>query len=564
MRRLVRRASTVATAAVLSTGGRGASTGEVISNSFAAGTETSAEEPHPLLYQVPVLASRTIGRTAEVRALWQHLLSGRRYQVLFGVDGIGKSTIAAEFCDAVRHSQRFSCIQWFNAQHALPSQLRHFFASMQGRREKDVLLVLDDVAAPEDAVSLIPEHANVFVLMTTSATDVASTTKVACLSPPPLSPQASQQFSPEPTCSPEVDTIFHNLGHVPLLMHVAALLLDAEVCSAPELCRVLVEKEVRRDDTLSISAALAVLLDLGIAALEATYPAARAMLRVISCFHTSDISDAVLGAVVGDAGGEFAVAASRLGIFSIKWEDGAFALHPLTATVLRGPPDAAVVGRAADALLTLWPRRWRGMGSHVAYHLVWHTYALAQHCAACGARLTPALVTSMDRSATFLAHIEARDLTVAGQLWWQVYAQHVALSEPASAESVRMLRECGRLFHFLKDPRAEEVLQRAWQDCVAVHGSSSAESALLLGCLGPYLPATTSNMALVEAAVAVLEARLSSVDVVLAKEEVRMLWQTVFVLLMCKGQYMVEMQLAVPDDLRRAIDRADAAAKKVI
>ncbi|CAJ1023173.1 hypothetical protein, conserved [Leishmania lindenbergi] len=548
---------------VTGTAARNVTTGETISDRFASGVERASEESHPLLYQVPVFASRTVGREAEVRTLWQNLLCGRHYQVLVGLDGIGKSTIAAEFCDTVKHSQRFSCIQWFNGKHALQSQLQHFFASMKGRKEKDVLLVVDDVASPEEVLALIPEHASVYVLMTTSAANVMSSTKIACLSTSALSPQASWQFLSELTFSQELETMFYNLGYVPLLMHIASLLMKGDVCSAPQLGRLLMEKSVRRDDALSISAALSVLVDIGIAELEKTYPNARAMLRIISCFHVSDVSDAVVGAIVGNAAGDFSVTASQLGILSPKWEEGAFALHPLVAKVLREPLEAHVVAKAADALLSLWPHRWRGMGNRFAYNLVWHTYTVAQHFAACGATLMPAIVTSMDRSATFLAHVEVRDLAVAAQLWMQVYEQDVSRKEAPSPDSVRMLRECGRLLHFLKDPRAEEVLQHAWKDCVVVHGKSSAESALILGCLAPYLPATNANLSLVEEAVAVLEGRLVSVDLVLAREEVRMVWQTIFVLLMCKGQYMTEMHLAIPEDFMRALERADGEAAKV-
>lgn len=540
------------------------STGETISNSFSSGAETAEPDAHPLLYQVPVLASRTVGREGEVRTLWQNLLAGRHVQVIHGMDGIGKSTIAAEFCDTVKHSHRFSCIQWFNGQHALASQLQHFFSSMKGRKEKDVLLVVDDVENPEAALKLIPDHANVYVLMTTSAAELPNTTKLAALSPPALSPQSSQQFVSELAFSDELEGIFHNLGYVPLLMHIASLLLAGDVCTPAQLQRTLLEQEVRKNDTLSISTALAVLLDIGMTEMEKTYPEARALLRAISCFHLSDISDAVVGAVVGDAAGQFAVHAAQLGIFSLKWEEGAFALHPLVAKVLRGPsvqPDTLT--QAADALLSLWPRRWRGMGSHTAYHLVWHSYAISRHFTEAGVAFTPALVASLDRSATFLAHVEARDLNVAAEMWLRVQEEHDRQQQPPTAESVRMLRECGRLLHFLKDTRAEAALQRAWRDSVTVHGRSSAESALILGCLGPYLPATQENIALVEESIAVLEGRLASVDLVLSREEVRMLWQTIFVLLMCKGQYLTELGMEVPAGLHRALERADAAAKKV-
>jgi hypothetical protein len=555
MRRVARLISTAVARGV-------SSTGETVSNSFSAGTEAAEMDAHPLLYQVPILASRTVGREGEVRTLWQNLLAGRHFQVIHGMDGIGKSTIAAEFCNTVKHSQRFSCIQWFNGQHALASQLQHFFASMKGRKEKDVLLVIDDVDKPEEVLKLIPEHANVYVLMTTHATEVPNSTKLASLSTSALTPQSSLQFASELMFSDELDGVFHNLGYVPLLMHIASLLLAGEVCTALQLRRVLEEKEVRKNDTLSISSALTVLLDISVAEMEKTFPDTRELLRVLSCFHTSDISDAVVGAVVGDPAGQFAVNAAQLGIFSLKWEEGAFALHPLVAKVLRGTPPPPVLARAADALLSLWPRRWRGMGSHVAYNLVWHTYAVSQHFASGGVAFTPPLITSLDRSATFLAHAEARDLTIAAEMWLRIHEENDRQQRAPSADGVRMLRECGRLLHFLKDPRAEAVLRRAWEGSVAVHGRSAAESALILGCLGPYLPATQENVAVVEEAIAVLEGRLASVDVVLSKEEVRMLWQTVFVLLMCKGQYLTELGLEVPTSLHHALDRADAEATK--
>lgn len=541
---------------------RSVSTGETISNSFSSPSSAAEQEAHPLLYQVPVLASRTVGREGEVRTLWQNLLAGRHFQVIHGVDGIGKSTIAAEFCDTVKHSQRFSCIQWFNGQHALTSQLQHFFASMKGRKEKDVLLVMDDVDDPAQALALIPEHANVYVVVTTNRTEVPNSTKVASLSPSALAAEASQQFVSELDFSESLEGVFHNLGRVPLLMHIASLLIAGEVCSATELLRVLEERGVRKDDTLSISAALAVLLEIGVAELAKTYPDAREQLRAISCFHTSDVSDAVVGAVVGDTAGQFSVHAAQLGIFSLKWEEGAFAVHPLVAKVLRGTLTENTVARAAEALLSLWPRRWRGMGSHTAYNLVWHSYAVSHRFIDGSFPFTAAMVTSLDRSATFLAHAEARDLSVAADMWLRIQAAREMQREAPSAESVRMARECGRLLHFLKDPRAKAVLQRAWADSVAVHGRSSAESALILGCLGPYLPASSENIALVEEGVAVLEGRLASVDLVLGKEEVRMLWQTIFVLLMCKGQYMSELGMEIPAALHRGIERASAEAKK--
>lgn len=536
------------------------SSGATIENSFAAtaaGTETDAA--HPLLYQVPVLATRTIGREAEVRSLWQSLLSGRHVQVISGVDGVGKSTIAAEFCDAVKHSQRFSCIQWLNGRRALATQLHHFFLSMKGRKERDVLLVIDDADLPEEVIALIPQHKNVYVLITTSNTDVKSSTQLGVLAAPPLSLQAAAQFIPDAASPSEaLQDVYTNLGFVPLLMQVASLLIEGDICSAAELHRILQEKEVMRDNTLRISVALAVLLDIAVIEMEKTYPMARQQLRILSCFHIGDMADALVTAVVGAEGGAFAVMAAQLGFFSLKWEEGAFAMHSLVAKVLQSNATAADLKEAATVLLSLWPRRWRGMGNSMAYNLVWHSYALALHFTEKRCRFPPPMITCLDRAAIFLTHVETRDFSIAAELWGIIYDQLAVDAAAPSTESVRMLREYGRLLHFLKDTRAEEVLRRAWHDSVSVYGRDAPESALILGCLAPYLAADQESIAMMEKGIAVLEERLSSVDVVLGKEEQRMMRETICVLMLCKAQFITEMGDVVSNGLLQTLNRIEA------
>lgn len=531
------------------------------SNSFSDMLEKEkvkekGNEAHPMLYNVPSLSARTVGREAEVTSLWQNLLSGRRCQVLVGVDGIGKSTIASEFCDAARKSGRFTCVQWFNGHHALDSQLERFFLSMRGRKEKDVLLVLDDVASPEEVAKLLPNHKSVYVIMTSSNTTVAAGPRISVAATLPLPPKAAEELTAEVDGldAPEaVAEVLDTLGFVPLLVNLASLLMAGEVVSAPTLAKALNEKEVMKDSTLSVSNALTVLLTLALDEMSQEYPEARRQLALLSCFHVSDISDIVISTVCGDEGAQMAVIAAQLGVLSLKWEDSAFAIHPTVAAVLRHNLTDADVLTAATALKEMWPRRWRGMGSHIAYNLVWHSFALSGHFAARGVPLSEDMLACMDRSATFLAHSEARDLATAAALWHAVFV-HQQAEGPPNADTVRIARECGRLMHFLRDDRAEPVLQAAHDSAVAVHGADAAEAALVMGCLGPYLDTSLAAIEKVDRSIRVLESRLASVDFVVGKEETKMLLETIFVLLVRQGQMIEEAGQTIPDALWDAVD----------
>ncbi|EPY26852.1 hypothetical protein STCU_06046 [Strigomonas culicis] len=515
---------------------------------------------HPQLYNVPITALRTVGRDAEVMALWQNVLTGRHLQVLTGVDGVGKSTLAAEFCDCARRSQRFSCIQWFNGRHRLQSQVTHFFNSMRNRKEKDILLVLDDVPNVEEVTKLIPQHANLYTLVTTSQSDLKCDNQQHIVNTLPLSETTSVQILPELDRDPVIGEIFANLGQVPLLLHIASRLMESECASPTSLLSILQENQVMRDNTISISSALKILLDLSITHMEQEFPDARAQLAVLACFHLGDISDALVNAVVGEQSGAFSVLSADMGIFHLKWEDSAFALHASVAQVLRAPCTPQHLERAATCLASLWPKRWRGTGSHLAYNLVWHTYAVANHFAAFQVPLSPAMVVCMDKSASFLAHSEARDLEVAAEFWYRIHEQNAAAAE-TSKDAIRVGRECGRLLHYLRDARARGVLEKTYKWCTSYFGKVAPESSLVLGCLAPYLEAAPEMVDLLSESVAALLECANNPEGVYSKEEKQMALETAFVLTMCKGQMMKEMKMDVPDALWDSLQALDQQIK---
>lgn len=138
---------------------------------FQSGSTSTSSS---LIYRVPVLASRLVGRQKELLFLWQQLLRGKHTFIVTGVDGVGKSAFCAEFCDRARRSNRFSCVHWLsicNGESAgLKEKLRKLFSSMTGRRELDVLLVLNNIPSQEMEATLavLPTHSQVYFLLNTT------------------------------------------------------------------------------------------------------------------------------------------------------------------------------------------------------------------------------------------------------------------------------------------------------------------------------------------------------------------------------------------------------------
>ncbi|KAH9601124.1 hypothetical protein LSM04_002435 [Trypanosoma melophagium] len=510
--------------------------------------EQEHETPHPIIFNYPAV-SRMVGRDVELLSLWQNLLAGRRFQAITGPDGIGKSALAAEFCDRARRSERFTCIQWFNAKDALKSSLLQFFQSMKGRKEKDVLLVIDGVRDPQEVLSLIPEHTNVYTLLTTCA-EVGSSNKIGVLKVLPLSPGAVVEFphvlEVEDESSP-ARAVMHAVGYVPLLMHIVCCLMESETITPIKLKEELHAKGFTGEGILSISSLLNVLLNIALTALEQNCPGGRQCLTKLSLFNIDNISYNLVDYFSAEGEGEtFAVQAAGLGICEQRWDEASLRIHPSIAHILRSKADTACVEECAKVLNSLWPRRWRGAGSNIANELVDHTRAICETVDILQLQYNDDLLQCLDRSATFLALYEGKDLMTAAELWLRV-VQTNRQNERINAETVRHARECGRLLHFLRDNRANEVLQYALNTACTVHGEQSVERALILACYAPYMHASADAVCILQDAAALLENRVSSVEAVLGKEEERMLRESAFVLLVRQGQILQELGMAVPE-----------------
>eukprot|EP00796_Vickermania_ingenoplastis_P012979 gene12979-8830_t len=504
----------------------------------------SPGEAPPLLYRAPTLSPAVAGRQGELLTLWQQLLAGKRLQFLVGADGVGKSTIAAEFCDRARRSHRFSCIQWCQGRHSFASQLQKLMEEMKGRKELDVLLVVDDAADVATVLKVLPKHPQFYVLITTSVPLPEIPANAGITTVRPLQPAEAVELLPpgmkELSSDETLRRVFEFCEYVPLLLQVAVPLVTEKVILPQALLRQLEASGARSGTALSVSGALATMLELSVGAAEAQFSGAREALRRLSCVHLGDISDAVLGAVVEGDVAAFTTVTSRFALLTIKWESSAYAMHRTTAEVLRRGVTQEELTKTATQLAVLWPRRWREIVSTQGYPLAWHSYALFNHFKALKAPLSTPLLRALDRSALFLAHYARQDLPLAAEMWCAVFDTYSSRKEAPDREAVRVGRECGRLLHFLRDPRAQAVLETSYRWSGAVHGQDSVESALVLGCLAPYLDATPAAIAALDAGVAALEAALGGTEIVLGAEESRMLQETVFVLLVRKGQMLQE------------------------
>lgn len=525
---------------------------------------------------MPTLSSRVVGRQNELLRLWQQLLAGKHLQILTGVDGVGKSTIAAEFCDRARRSGRFSCVQWCHGghQHAVASQLQKLFEEMRGRQELDVLLVVDGVLDAAAVSRVLPKHPQLYVVLTTSAAcDTLPADTGAIVMPiPPLLPEDALEFRSRPQSGAEEEA-FRSLAqyceHVPLLLQLAVALIEERGLRAEAVLEHLQKSDARNGEALSISKAAAALLPLALEGVEeacrtgsssSSSTTASSVLARLACLHLGDLSDAVLTAVAGDSlAATFSSAAARYGLLSLKWESSAYSMHQTIADVLRRQVSGEELTRTADCLGRLWPRRWREMVSSQAYALVWHSYSLLEAFQRFKLTITPSLIHALDRGAMFLAHYGRQDLPLAAEMWYAIYrfyseTESTATTAGVNREAVRVGRECGRLLHFLRDPRAHAVLSQTAEWCRKVHGDLSVEHALILSCLAPYLEASPVHLELLETGIAAVDQGLRSTETVLRVEESRMLKETKFVLLLRKGQILQEVGQEVPEVLWATLD----------
>ncbi|CBH08822.1 hypothetical protein, conserved [Trypanosoma brucei gambiense DAL972] len=547
-------------------GGQTASTTFGCSVKRGATTIGMSDDPpaaDPILFDAPV-ASRVVGREREIMQLWQNLLAGRHCQVIAGLDGIGKTTIAVEFCSRARRSGRFTCVHWFDWDDSLESHLLQFFQSMKGRKEKDVLLVVDGTPNPQVVLQLIPDHPNVYALVTSSA-DPVGNLKIPVLKAGSFTEVDADQFlqgiNVEERATSSTRDVMHAVCRVPILMHLACCLMESGSVSPEELRSLLLAKGVGAEGTISVSHALNVFLDVALNELESHFPDGTKQLRTLAFFDVRNIPYAVVDSVVGsERGEEFVMFLTGLGICGQRWEDSSLFIHSCIADALLTGADDAILLRSAEVLQALWPRRWRSAGSSTAHELVRHTTALLKWFDARKLSLSNDLLLGLDRSATFLALNEGKELKKAAEFWIRVVNsdQH---ADRRTTEAVRVGRECGRLLHFLRDQRASSVLQYAYHLGVAVYGQQSPEAALILGCYAPYLPSSHETVQLLCQSAAALKNRLGCAEAVLGREEERMLLETVFVLYMCQGQMLQELGELVPDSLWESLQSVEKELK---
>ena len=501
----------------------------------------------PLLYNVPVYAPCVVGRNMDVLNLWQNVLSGKHVQVLQGVDGLGKSTLLSEFCEHAKGARRFTCIQWFNAQHSLKEQIASFVVGMKGRQEQDVLLILDDVDDVEEALRLAPTHENVYLLLSTSRPHQGA------IVVPPLDREnvvAMLLGVAEVPASVATD-IAECVQDVPLLVILCGKIVAKSPSCKKELLTAIERAKVAAAGALSISACLDILVAVAVREISTRHPDGAAFLGGAACCHAGDLSPQMLSTLSPHAT-SLAKEAWEYGLFTHKWETESYAMHDAVSRALRkrfGNHEAAAVG-----LLSLWPRRWRAMDSGGISKLVWHTLALAAVYQDDGVNFPVALVACIDRAATYLSHLEGKEHLTAITLW-RALCGHYQKQEVSSA-AVHANKELGRLLYYVREfTEAKVVLQNALHLSRSVYGMESVETSMIMALFAPFCEELDAEVGLSRAA-ATLAARSAGSDdgdEALGKEERQELQESLLTLLLVKAQLYVEHERVVPQGLREEI-----------
>lgn len=499
--------------------------------------------PDPLLYHVPTVCTRPVGRDNTVMKLWQSALQGHRVHVITAADGIGKSTVAVEFCECARRSKRFSCIHWIASDGCdtptLKENIATFFNAMRGRMEKDVLLVLDDVLDPVTIAAIIPKHSSLFVLMTSAKHTLAASKDYHVVPVETLTEEAVKAFyNPLDDDAETRMTLYATVGFVPLLTSVARALLNAGAATSDDLVKTLTAT-AERNGGISIRGTLAALIDIAKTHIEAEFgQSALNVLHCLSCFHTESISPNIFDSTVTlfrgkEADSEKLISAFRaLSLFSEKWEGEGITCHSVTATVLRSSCDQTQLENAAAILHGLFPRRWRGMSSDAAMDLVRHTQVMAKLFADRKVALTPSLMSCCDRAAAICAYHEGRELHTAVALWGSLLTQMKEQSNGAvTSEMCRISSESGKVLHHLRHANAKAALEEAYAFACELHGTLSPEAAVPLSVLCLYMDDTMKTCELLRNAEGAIRGRLCSTDDVVPAEEARMLRETIAVLL---------------------------------
>lgn len=535
-----------------------------------------------MVYRVPVLATRIVGRQEELRLLWQQQLSGKHMQILYGVDGIGKTSLATEFCERAKYSGRFSCVLWVVAGSCIEAQLERLFETLRGRAERTILLVIDGVKDVKGLLAQLPKHEQLYYLITT--TDVEADVRkekseVGFTMVKPLSlPDAREiQSAAQSSVSDQAaaDKLYEYCEYVPLLVQLVIPLLTVGNMSPKTVLEALETQSPRVSGAVSVSSTTRVLVQLALDCAEKLCPGVTQSIARCSWLYFTALTEMSLSTVLAVSASQmtqelFVSVASQFHLLSPEWESSAFVMHPTVAGVLQPRVSVEEANALSAKIAALWPRRWRDVEKASAMPIIWHTYALMQcykkevvgEKACGGGRLPDTLQHALDRSATFLAHFAGENLPLAAEMWFEVFCCHekrcsssseikgeVDLSNRAiTKEGIRIGRECGRLLHYLRNEKAPRVLSVTAEWCKKYHGEQSVEYALVLSILAPYLFASLVHIALLMQCVESIEVGLTSNHNIVSVEERRMLEESKFVLLLRVGQMKKESGQNVSDD----------------
>lgn len=447
-------------------------------------------------------------------------------------------------------------MRWFNAKHAVDEQLQSFFSAMKGRKERDILIVLDDVLNVEEVIRFLPDHMNChFVITTASPNKITERDRTYVL---PVTPYATAHACTVAGIedSSEAQLLSKAMGNVPILMEISGKLYSNKAATLDALVQASNDAVV--GESFSISKCLRNLVDLAIAHIEASLGDATAAkaLSTLACFNVDDLSLPIIDAVGGDE--EFPVISSTLGLLSHKWDGDAYSMHPLIASVLRER-----MGRCAEAseiLSRLWPRRMSGKGNASSFLLVWHTVALQQAFASQGAALTEKHLINLDKAATYLALSEGRHLETAAWLWGVIHSHNVA-TNTVTSDSVRVAKELSKLQYKLgKYELCEQTLKTCVSWSEALVGEKDPSHALLISLCAPLMPVNENSLATMGVASEVLVTDLTSSEAYTGDER-RMRIESLIVLLLCTAQTRVDLGKMVPDALRSDIKKWQQALK---
>lgn len=499
----------------------------------------------PCLYSVPTWATAVTGRNADVLTLWQRLLSGQRIQVVHSIDGLGKSSLVSSFCECARSSGRFSCIQWFDGLGAA-DRVSEFVRNMKGRKESDVLFVLDDVESVASALESVPKRDNLYVLVTTSKLGDGAypTMDVA-----PLGTAPSVSFFLDTNLS---DTACEGLANafqgVPLLMFLASRLIATGKAEVAAILGV-VSAASNVEGALSVSMAVKGLVELALSTLSESQVST---LVVLAHLHTASLGEELVEFVAGRhglAGGEFSAAADALGLVSFTGDDTCVRIHNSVRDVLRDRAGSVTLPMVATMLLSAWPQRMRGRKAQLAAELPWHNLALLAAFRNSGVALTECMLRSLDKGASYLALQEGTHLGLAAEQWEPVL-EAAQCAPDLTKEAIRTARDLGRVLYVLgRHVEAERDLRCALTWTERLYGRAHPMFGLVLGSYSPYLEPSEACLSQLDEGIA----SLTSQDQAFAAEEMKMIKEMLGVLMLCKAQTLTDLGKEVPDTLRASI-----------